>query len=46
MTFSLTTTQAGTVVAWSDVPGVPAAAPKSMAATALATLLYYSKTLA
>lgn len=46
MTFSLTTSKAGTVLAWSNVPGVPSTAPQSTAATALATLLYYSKTIA
>ncbi len=46
MTFSLTTSKAGTVPTWSNVPGVPSTAPTSMAATALATLLYYSKALA
>ena len=46
MTFSLTTSKAGTVPAWSNVPGVPSSASKAMAATALANLLYYSKTVA
>ena len=48
MTFSLTTSEPGTVPTptWSNVPGVASAAPKSTAATALATLLYYSKTVA
>jgi hypothetical protein len=49
MTFSLTTSKAGTVPTWSNVPGVPLAGPKSTAATAataLAALLYYSKTVA
>jgi hypothetical protein len=46
MTFSLTTSKAGTVPTWSNVPGVPSAGPASTAATALATLLYYSKTVA
>jgi hypothetical protein len=43
MTFSLTKSKAGTVPTWSNVPGVPSAAPT---ATALATLLFYSKTVA
>ena len=46
MTFSLTTSKTGTVPAWSNVPGVPSSASKAMAATALANLLYYSKTVA
>jgi hypothetical protein len=46
MTFSLDTTKAGTVPAWSNVPDVAPTASKNMAATALATLLFYSKTIA
>ncbi len=48
MTFSLTTSKAGTVPTptWSNVPGVASAASTSTAATALATLLYYSKSVA
>jgi hypothetical protein len=48
MTFSLTASKAGTVPTptWSNVPGVPSAPSKSAATTALAALLYYSKTVA
>ncbi len=43
MSFSLASSKTGAVPTWSNVPGIASTAPKSMATTALATLLYYSK---
>jgi hypothetical protein len=46
MSFSLAISKAGVVPTWTNVPGVPSAASKAMAPTALANLLYYAKTVA
>ena len=40
---ALASSKTGAVPTWSNVPGIASTAPKSMATTALATLLYYSK---